>query len=90
MNDLDALQAALLSYDGPLVKVLLAMSMLRLIFKPLMHYLADYIASTPSHFDDEIYAQVTSSAIYRTLSFALDLLASIKLPPVAENPEEKK
>jgi hypothetical protein len=51
----------------------------RLIFKPLMTFLKEVVAVTPSTKDDELLAKAESSKAYSMLVFALDYFSSIKL-----------
>lgn len=62
------------------VAVLLMIGGARVLFKPLFAFLEAVTLYTPTKKDDEILGMVKSSAIYKWVVFAFDLLASIKLP----------
>ena len=62
--------------------LLAAMGALRLIFKPIMMALENYVANTPSDTDDQKLAKFEASPIYRGLSHLLDYVGSVKLPTV--------
>ncbi len=60
--------------------VLFVIGGLRVVFKPIMVLLETYVAYTPSKSDDETLEKAKSSKAYQWLAFALDYLASLKLP----------
>ena len=59
---------------------LMAMGALRLILKPVMVYIEQYVATTPDKADDEKVAKIKASKVYKVLCFVLDYTASVKLP----------
>ena len=61
-------------------EIFLWMGIFRIIFKPLMYYLGEYVKVTTSVEDDKKYSKIINSPIYIILCFLLDLTASIKLP----------
>jgi hypothetical protein len=56
------------------------MGVLRAIFKPLMTLLRSYADATETKRDNELLDSVESSKLYGYVRFAIDYLASIKLP----------
>lgn len=66
-----------------LASTFMVVGMCRAIFKPLMAFLHSIADVTPSTKDNELLAKAESSKVYSVLSFALDYVASIKLPPKA-------
>lgn len=60
--------------------VLAVIGTMRAVNKPLFALLRAYVLSTASVKDDMVLDQVESSKAYKTISFALDYLASVKLP----------
>ncbi len=60
--------------------VLLVISGLRLVNKPLFSLLHTIADVTPYDGDDKTLAAVESSPIYASICYALDWVASIKLP----------
>lgn len=66
--------------------VLLVVGVLRVINKPLFVFLRTFVSATPTPKDDQILDQVETSKAYKTLSFLLDWVGSIKLPQPAPAP----
>lgn len=60
--------------------ILLVIGGLRVILKPIMSVLLAYVQYTPSQDDDSKLSAFMDGKLYKTLSYALDWLASIKLP----------
>lgn len=60
--------------------VLMVIGALRLVIKPVMSIARSVVEFTPSKADDETLNKVEQSAIYKGAVYALDWLASIKLP----------
>jgi len=57
-----------------------AVGIARLIFKPLFTFLHQVVIATPSDKDDLLLGKAEGSKVYKWVVFALDYLASIKLP----------
>ena len=72
----------LLGKYGWLTTVLLAIGSLRILFKPLMLALENYVRQTPTPTDDARLAKFEAGTIYKLIAFLVDLGASIKLPPL--------
>jgi hypothetical protein len=79
-NPLQPLLDGLLGKYGWLTTVILVIGSLRLLFKPVMLALENYVKQTASPDDDARLAKFEAGPIYRVISFILDLGASIKLP----------
>jgi hypothetical protein len=62
--------------------VLIAVGVMRVVFKPLFSLLQAAALATPSPKDDSFLAAVMDSKIYKAVAYALDYLGSIKLPSV--------
>jgi hypothetical protein len=82
---LDGLKSVLELYAGaipaPVIGLILIIGSLRVVFKPLFA-LAHAIASvTPDTKDDEAIKKIEEHKITKAIAFALDYVASIKLPP---------
>lgn len=80
---MEAIVALLMSLLGkyPLIgSILMVMGILRSVFKPLFALARAYVSASPSAKDDAALDGIEKSAIYKGLAFALDYLASIKLP----------
>lgn len=71
---------ALMGKYGIAVQVVSVFGTLRVVFKPLMVFLSAMVAATPSKIDDSVLARIQASPAYSWLSFALDYVASLKLP----------
>src|SRR4051812_34244539 len=82
-NPLQPLLDGLLGKYGWLPTVILVIGTLRLLFKPVMLALENYVKQTASPNDDERLAKFEAGPVYKVISFALDLGASIKLPLIA-------
>jgi hypothetical protein len=82
-NPLQPLLDGLLGKYGWLTTVILVIGTLRLLFKPVMLTLENYVKQTASPNDDERLAKFEAGPVYKVISFALDLGASIKLPLIA-------
>ena len=63
-----------------LATILMVMGALRAIMKPLMELLKVIVKQTPSPKDDAWLSKAMESKFYKTLSFILDWVGSIKLP----------
>lgn len=63
-----------------LTTVMLALSVLRTINKPLFSILHSIADVTPYDGDDKALAAVESSPIYASICYVLDWFASVKLP----------
>lgn len=62
--------------------IVFMMGGLRVIFKPLMLVLREYVLYTPNPVDNEVLDKVEASGLYKTCAAVLDFFASIKLPGV--------
>lgn len=60
--------------------LLMGVGLLRVLLKPLMSLLQAYVLWSPSPDDDSKLAALLESAPYKSLAYALDWAASIKLP----------
>ena len=80
----DILNAIMATYGTHLpdwaIGVLLIVSSLRLIMKPLVTILRVLVKWTPTQSDDSVLAACMNTRTYKVISFLLDLVASIKLP----------
>ena len=66
---------------NPIVlKIALFMAGARLIFKPLCAGIQAYVDASESLVDNELWGKIQASPIFKGLAYALDLIASIKLP----------
>jgi hypothetical protein len=65
---------------GWMTTVILVIGSLRILFKPVMLAIESYVKQTPSESDDARLAKFEGGFIYKTIAFALDFGASIKLP----------
>jgi len=63
-----------------LIDVIFWIGLSRLIMKPIMTAVQEVINLTPTVKDDEVLAKILESKIYKGIVFALDYVASIKLP----------
>lgn len=82
---LDGLKSVLEIYAGaipaPVIGFLLIVGSLRVVLKPLFA-LAYAIASvTPDKKDDEAVKKIEEHKVTKAIAFALDYVASVKLPP---------
>ena len=75
-----ALIDGLLGKYGWLTTVILVIGSLRILFKPVMLAIENYVKQTPSAADDDRLAKFEAGPIYKVIAFVLDLGASIKLP----------
>ena len=82
-NPLQPLLDGLLGKYGWLTTVILVIGTLRLLFKPVMLALENYVRQTATPNDDERLTKFEAGPVYKVISFALDLGASIKLPLIA-------
>jgi hypothetical protein len=62
------------------ISVFTIIGMLRFFVKPVMSFVQAYVMATPSKSDDEFFAKVLDSKIYKTVSYLLDWFGSLKLP----------
>lgn len=56
------------------------MGALRVVFKPLMLVLHEYVLYTPNEADNAALDKVEQSGIYKSFLMVIDFIASIKLP----------
>jgi len=69
--------------------VAMVMGSIRIVMKPVMVCLKAIAAATETKKDDELIEQVEASKAYKTISFLLDWVLSVKLPekkPVEQEP----
>jgi hypothetical protein len=78
---MDFLLNLLLEKAPFLAQLLVYVGALRLIFKPLFSFLHSVVDATPTPKDNELLAKAEGSKLMSVISYALDYLASIKLPP---------
>jgi hypothetical protein len=62
--------------------ILLIVGALRMLFKPLMMVLEWYVKQTSDPNDDRKLEQFEAGPIYKFVSHALDIVASVKLPTI--------
>src|SRR5205814_2759778 len=79
-SPLQPLLDGLLGKYGWLTTVILVIGSLRILFKPVMLAIENYVKQTPSATDDDRLAKFEAGPIYKIIAFVLDLGASIKLP----------
>jgi len=85
--DIDPLQPLLdaaASKYGWVMKVVVVIGSLRIVFKPLMLAIENFVKQTASPTADAKLAKFEAGPIYKAICVALDLGASIKLPLVAQ------
>jgi hypothetical protein len=68
-----------------LVDVIFWIGFARLVMKPIMTAVGEIIDLTPTQADDAFWDKVLESKIYKGLVFALDYVASVKLPKKTES-----
>ncbi len=56
------------------------MGLLRAVFKPIMGVLRAFVIATPSPADNALLDQAEASSLYKGFAWAMDYVASIKLP----------
>ena len=83
-NPLQPLLDAAAGKYGWIMKVVVVIGSLRILFKPLMLAIENFVKQTASPNDDAKLAQFEAGPIYKALSVILDLGASIKLPLIAQ------
>lgn len=70
-----------ISQSAPwLYQVIFYIGLARLIMKPVMTAVQEIVNLTPSTKDNEFLDAVLGSKIYKAVSWALDYVASLKLP----------
>lgn len=67
------------SFNG-FVEFILAVGAARLVMKPLMLAVQEFVKATPTIDDDSWLEKMMSSKGYKTFSIVVDYLLSIKLP----------
>ena len=88
-NPLQPLIDGLAGKYGWLTTVVLLIGSLRILFKPIMLAIDNYVRQTPSPADDARVARFETGWLYKLIAFLLDFTASIKLPntqPPPQNP----
>lgn len=79
---MEALQTLLVEFVSKypvLSSVMLVMSLLRAVNKPLFSLFRAYVAATPNPADDMVLDKVEQSGVYKAFVYALDWFASVKL-----------
>jgi len=76
---MDQIIVSLVQAHPSIATVLLVIGGLRVVLKPLMVFIEQYVKGTPDTGDDAKLAAVESSKAYKVLVFILDYTASIKL-----------
>jgi len=56
------------------------MGIARMVLKPLMSFLHEYVLITPSEKDDKLLESVETSSVYKAVVWVLDFVLSLKLP----------
>src|SRR3954469_3842049 len=72
-----------------LATALLAIGALRVLFKPVMALLDNYVKANCSPEEYGRLQHFESGPIYKWISFGLDFIGSIKLPTLGVKPEPK-
>jgi hypothetical protein len=72
--------------NGWLTTVVLVIGSLRLVFKPVMVAIENYVKQTPNPADDARIAKFEAGPVYKLVAFVLDFGASIKLPAIVAPP----
>jgi hypothetical protein len=92
-NPLQPLFDGLAGKYGWLTTFVLVIGSLRILFKPIMLALENYVRQTPRPEDDARLAKFEAGWIYKTIAVLLDFGASIKLPsakpPAGSNQQSK-
>lgn len=60
--------------------ILMVVGVLRLVMKPLMSFLHEFVLATPGEGDNVLLDKIEKSPIFSTIMYVLDWLASIKFP----------
>jgi hypothetical protein len=68
--------------------IVLFMGSARFVSKPIMTSIERYVSETENTKDDELLEKVKSSKYYKWAAFAIDYVASIKLPKAKEEPKQ--
>ena len=89
-SPLQPLLDGLLGKYGWLTTVILVIGSLRILFKPVMLAIENYVKQTPGTADDERLARFEAGPIYKAIAFVLDLGASIKLPLITPPPRNSE
>lgn len=79
-NAVKPILEALLGNYGWAVQVVAIIGVARLIFKPIMTAVQAIVTATPTPKDDEVLGKIMAHPAYTWFVFALDYLASLKLP----------
>lgn len=71
---------SLFSSHPAFASLLMIVGILRVTMKPLMLLIETLVVATPTKLDDGMYKSMIESELYKAFVFAIDWLASIKLP----------
>lgn len=63
-----------------LMSVVVVLGVFRMVFKPIVTAVQAYVDATPSKIDDEKFEEIKKSSAYKSVSWLVDYLMSIKLP----------
>lgn len=80
MEDLIGILIPIISKYPIVASILMVVGGLRVVIKPIMSALRSYVEYTDSPNDNVKLDKIESSKLYKTLSYILDYLASVKLP----------
>jgi hypothetical protein len=81
MEQLDQLIQWLMTNAPWFLQIIVVMGTARLIFKPLMVFLESVVQATPTEKDNLMLESAKASSAYRFISFVIDYVGSIKIPP---------
>lgn len=80
LNFLSPLISAAAGKFGIVVQILVIIGMFRAVMKVVFTAADQIVAITPGKGDDQVLGDIERSRVYKTASFILDYLCSIKLP----------
>lgn len=62
------------------MSVVVVLGVFRMVFKPIVTAYQAYVDATPSKEDDEKFEEIKKSSVYKSISWLVDYLMSVKLP----------
>ena len=77
---MEQLIAELVMRYPSLMAVVVILGIFRAIFKPIVTAYQAYVEATPGKEDDEKFEEIKNSSAYKSISWFVDYLFSIKLP----------
>ena len=77
---MEQLIAELVMKYPSVMAVVVVLGIFRMVFKPLVTTYQAYVDATPGKEDDERFEEIKSSSAYKSVSWFVDYLLSIKLP----------